>query len=168
VGAGEQAVFAGLVVTGESRTVLIRGIGPALEQFGVANALPDPQIALFGRAGQTAPVSSNDDWSDNALPGVFEAVGAFPLARGSKDAALVATLSPGNYTVQRSGQPGQTGVALVEIYEADLRADRILNLSTRAVVGSGVEATISGFTIAGLAPKRVLIRAVGPGLTAFE
>jgi hypothetical protein len=45
-------------------------------------------------------------------------VGAFVLAgNSSKDAALLVTLAPGNYTVQVRGADGTNGVALVEVYE---------------------------------------------------
>jgi hypothetical protein len=44
-------------------------------------------------------------------------VGAFPLAAGSSDSAIVATLPPGTYTAQVAGANGSTGVALVEIFE---------------------------------------------------
>jgi len=43
-------------------------------------------------------------------------VGAFALPVGSKDAALVITLPPGNYTVIVSGVAGASGVALAEVY----------------------------------------------------
>jgi hypothetical protein len=46
---------------------------------------------------------------------VFAAAGAFPFPAGSRDAALVATLTAGrSYTVQISGP--EAGEALVEIY----------------------------------------------------
>ena len=48
---------------------------------------------------------------------IFEVVGAFSLTAGSRDAALVAALSAGAYTVQVSGVNNLTGEALVEIYE---------------------------------------------------
>ncbi|MCX6933142.1 MAG: hypothetical protein NTZ29_10720 [Verrucomicrobia bacterium] len=35
----------------------------------------------------------------------------------SRDAALIVTLAPGNYTAQVSGVNDTTGVALIEIYE---------------------------------------------------
>jgi hypothetical protein len=44
-------------------------------------------------------------------------VGAFALASGSKDACLLITLEPGNYTAQISGKNDSSGVALVEVYE---------------------------------------------------
>ena len=49
---------------------------------------------------------------------IFSAVGAFALPGGSRDAALVLTLSAGHsYTAQVSGIGGATGEALVEVYE---------------------------------------------------
>ena len=45
-------------------------------------------------------------------------VAAFALsADTSRDAALVATLAPGNYTAQVTVASGATGTALVEVYE---------------------------------------------------
>lgn len=41
---------------------------------------------------------------------------------------------------------------------------RIVNLSTRGMVGSGADVLIAGFVIGGTEPKEVLIRAVGPTL----
>ena len=55
-----------------------------------------------------------------ALRTAFTNAGAFPLASGSKDAALVITLEPGAYTVVVSSVNGTiTGNALVEIYDLD-------------------------------------------------
>lgn len=47
----------------------------------------------------------------------FTAVGAFPIPTASKDAALLATLTPGGYSVQVSGVGGATGLIIVEVYE---------------------------------------------------
>ena len=44
-------------------------------------------------------------------------VGAFALAEGSKDSVILATLSPGAYTIQVRGANSTSGVALVEVYE---------------------------------------------------
>jgi hypothetical protein len=45
-------------------------------------------------------------------------VGAFAwTAPSSADSALLLTLPPGAYTAQVSGFSGDTGVALVEVYE---------------------------------------------------
>ena len=52
-----------------------------------------------------------------ALLEAFGATGAFALANDSRDAALVATLAPGRYSVLAQGVNGTTGTALVEVYE---------------------------------------------------
>lgn len=116
VGTGANVLIAGFVITGPTaRTVLIRGLGPALTGFGVAGALADPQLGLF--VG-TAKQLENDDWGGNAaLAAVFSRVGAFALSGNSRDAALLLTLPPGSYSAQLSGANGTTGIGLVEVYE---------------------------------------------------
>ena len=111
-------VNAGFVISGlTNKTLLIRVIGPTLSVFDVAAPLADPRLVVF-RAGATAPFVSNEDWGGgNELANTFVAVGAFGLAASSRDAVLLLTLEPGNYIAQASGAPGQSGTALVEIYE---------------------------------------------------
>ncbi len=121
VGLGENALVSGFVLTGtQPRRVLIRAIGPTLAGFGVPGVLPDPLLTLFRGATQLA---ANDDWeisrSAAANAAVARRVGGFPLAPGSLDAALLMTLEPGSYTAIVTGVGGGTGIALVEIYDAD-------------------------------------------------
>jgi hypothetical protein len=114
IGAG---LTAGFVIAGNrSQTVLIRAVGPtlALAPFNVDGVIGDPKLELFAGA---AKIGENDDWGGaSALNSAFARVGAFSLPPAAKDAGIVATLSPGNYSVQVSGVGG-TGVGLVEIYE---------------------------------------------------
>ena len=110
-------VTLGFVVGGTgARNVLVRAIGPTLGSvFGVTGALSDPQLTLF--SGQTA-LAANDNWGGGAtLESAFASVGAFALPATSRDAAVVASLPSGSYTVQVSGPAGATGLTLVEIYE---------------------------------------------------
>lgn len=113
-------MIAGFVVTQYAKTVLIRGVGPTLASFGVTTACPDPQLSLF--SGQTV-IATNQDWGQAANPsGAATAagfVGAFPLATGSKDAAMLVTLEPGAYTVLVGAQGTAGGEALVEVYEVN-------------------------------------------------
>ena len=55
--------------------------------------------------------------SASAIRETSQRVGAFPLADGSRDSALLVTLMPGAYTIQVAGANGATGIALVEVYE---------------------------------------------------
>ncbi len=113
------SLTAGFVVGGAgSMKVLVRAIGPTLgaAPFGVQGVVADPQLVLFNGASQ--PIASNDNWGGGTdLSATFSAVGAFALPASSKDAAVVVTLTPGNYTVQVTGVANTTGVALVEVYE---------------------------------------------------
>ena len=127
VGTGENILIAGLVVQGQSaRTLLIRGVGPTLAQFGVTGTLADPIIKVVDSSGAT--IATNDNWGDTSLTNgravtadevelAAGASGAFALATGSKDAALIITLVPGSYTIQVSGANNTTGLALVEAYD---------------------------------------------------
>lgn len=46
-------------------------------------------------------------------------------------------------------------------------ASRLLNISTRARVGTGEQVLIAGFVLGGAGPKQVIIRGVGPTLSSF-
>jgi hypothetical protein len=97
--------------------------------------------------------------------------GAFALTAGSSDSALTSTFAPGAYTAQVSGVGSDTGVGLVEIYDMDtptpFTTKKLINVSTRASVGTGQSVAIAGFEITGSASKRLLIRGAGPGLAAM-
>jgi hypothetical protein len=68
-----------------------------------------------------------------------------------------------------AGTTTGTGVVLAEVYDADtgIPAAQIVNLSSRAFVGTGSNILIAGFVIAGSTSQTVLIRASGPALEAF-
>ncbi|MBM3874133.1 MAG: hypothetical protein FJ382_10450 [Verrucomicrobia bacterium] len=114
VGVGDDILIAGFVVEGSgSLRLLIRGIGPGLAGFGVAGALSDPQIAVFRGSSLLA---ANDNWPAS-LAERFTQAGAFPLAAGSRDAALEVQMEAGSsYTVHLSGVSGATGEGLIELY----------------------------------------------------
>lgn len=118
VGLGENALFAGFVITGNSRkTLLLRAVGPSLASFGVTGALADPLLDVLTPDNRL--FATNDNWSGtNTLALAFTAVGAFPfISHGSRDAAVVVSLDPGSYSARISGVGNTTGEALLEIYE---------------------------------------------------
>jgi hypothetical protein len=110
-------LIVGFTVQGTAaRRVLVRGIGPGLALFGVGAALADPTLKIYqdGRL-----VAQNDNWTSDAAANSTAAAesGAFALATGSKDAALVLNLDPGSYTAAVSGVGDTAGVGLVEVYD---------------------------------------------------
>lgn len=156
-------LIAGFVASGAAeKSFLIRAVGPSLAPFGVTTPLADPHLQL--RSGQNL-LAENNDWSP-ALAPTFAALGAFPLPLASRDAALLHATPAGAFTAQVAAPAMQSGVALVELYDAAPAdpATRLINLSTRARVGLGENALTPGLVIGGTAPLRVLIRGVGPSL----
>jgi hypothetical protein len=122
VGAGSNVLIAGFIVGGTtSETVLIRGSGPALLPLGVPGALPDPQLQLYrNNADHTSTLLQSDaGWGGNAQIAASAAgVGAFSWgSAATPDSAILVTLPPGTYSAQLSGVSGDTGIALVEVYE---------------------------------------------------
>jgi len=169
VGTAANALIAGFVIgPGAEKSVLVRATGPALAgaPFNVGGTLADPVLTVFGPDSTTRIAATNDNWIA-ADAAVFAATGAFALPPGSRDAALVARLAPGAYTAQVTGTANTTGVALVEIYDADSpSSSRLINTAVRAQVGTGAGILIPGLVVGAGAPKVVLIRAVGPTLGA--
>jgi len=82
---------------------------------------------------------------------------------------IFATLPPGAYTAQVASATNTAGVALIEVYDLSAAApgQKLFNISTRAAAGTGDNTLIAGIAVSGSVPKRVLIRAVGPGLVQF-
>ncbi len=120
VGAADEVVIAGFVIGGAApRTVLVRGVGTTLTNFGVPGVLNRPKLTLYKGA---SVVASNGDWKVGTDPVALRRAaidcGAFPLQETGHDAAMLITLEPGAYTAVITGQNGEMGVALVEIYQA--------------------------------------------------
>lgn len=171
VGSGDGVAIAGFVIAGEeSKPVLIRAVGPTLgaAPFNVPGVLAAPRLELFRGAASLA-VNSGIAADRAAIDAAGRQAGAFALGSAGTDAAILTTLAPGNYTAQVSGVSGTAGIALIEVYDLSTAAagQKMLNIATRASAGSGDNTLIAGFVVPAGAGKRVLVRAVGPGLAPF-
>jgi hypothetical protein len=170
VGTGGNILIPGFVVSGLGmETLLIRADGPALSQFSVAGVLALPSLSVFDQAGNV--IATNTGWGTNSDPALVAttaaAVGAFALPSNSADCALIVSLPPGAYTAQVTGVNNTTGVALAEIYEVSSTGTRLVNISTRAQVGTGADIIIPGFVMTGTGFEQLLVRGDGPSLTQF-
>ncbi len=163
---GDNVMIAGFVITGpNSKKVLIRALGPTLTSFGVSGALSDPTLTLFNSQGQA--IATNDNWRSAQQAEIIASTFAPP---DDREPGIVATLTPGAYTAILTGVGGEMGVGIVEVYDLDIPnapSARPVNVSTRARVLTGDSVMIGGFVIGGTRPRRVIIRAIGPTLTAF-
>ena len=146
--------------------MVVRGIGPSLAQFGVPNALAHPVLELHGPAGFTTII--NDNWNENVPPGPpITNTGLAPS--DARESAILATLDPGAYTAIGPGKNDTSGVGLVEIYDIDQMArSQLANISTRGFVGTEGNVLIGGFILSNGNDTHVLIRGIGPSLTAFR
>ncbi len=173
VAAGDAAAIAGFVISGsDSKPVLIRAVGPslALAPFGIASALTTPRLELF-RGTTSLAVNAGIGTNRAAIDAAGQQSGAFPLGSAGNDAAILTTLAPGNYTaVVSSTVATGAGVALVEVYDLSAASpgQKLLNIATRASAGAGDNLLIAGFVVPPGAAKRVIVRAVGPGLAPFN
>ena len=159
---GENVMIGGFIITGNvAKKVIVRAIGPSLQQAGVSDALADPVAELRGPDG--ALITNNDNWKDTQRVDI-EASGVAP--QNDLESAIVATLQPGNYTVVVTGKNSLTGVGLVEVYDLSQGADsRLANISTRGPVQTGGNVMIGGFILgAGDGNANVVVRALGPSL----
>lgn len=169
-GTDAEVLIVGFVVSGSGKTLLVRGIGPALSSlFGLQGALLDPRLSLFQG---TSTIAVNDDWGASSqlaqIVSTSKALYAFDLPNGSKDAVLLPTLNNGGYTAQIQGTGSTTGLAMVELYDANpANAARLANVSARTRVGTGDNILIAGFVVSGTRPLKLLIRGIGPRLGTF-
>jgi hypothetical protein len=163
---GDNVGIGGFIVTGTgTKHVLIRAIGPSLNQFGVPNPLADPVLELHG-PGSFVTIT-NDNWKDDPVQrALIEMTGLQPS--NDFEAAIDARLDPGSYTAVVSGKNNTTGVGLIEIYDvAASDPAQLGNISTRAFVSTGNDIVIAGFILGGVnnGPDRVIIRGLGPSLS---
>jgi hypothetical protein len=112
---GSDVLYGGFTVGGSTRKrVLIRALGPSLKSAGIKKTLDNPSLELRGAAGA---ITSNDNWRDTNR----DALAASKLAPTSdREAAIILTLEPGNYTAIVRGPKNATGTAVLEVYDLGL------------------------------------------------
>lgn len=111
---GDQLLIGGFIVGGsQSKTVVVRALGPSLAAAGINQPLGDPTVELHNASGAT--IASNDDWGTGPNAPQIQSENLAPT--NPSESALQATLNPGSYTAIVRGANGTTGVGLVEIYD---------------------------------------------------
>lgn len=177
---GDRVMIAGFTIGGSQDPdtkaangvpikVAIRGLGPSV---GVSVArLGNPVIELHKSDGS---IVSNDNWQEDSNAGEVSANNLAPA--NPSEAVLIRTLQPGAYTVILRDHDAQYGVGLIELYNLETAAmekSRLVNISTRALVGTGDNRAIVGTITGGpagsdpsFAPdRRIVMTAKGPSLT---
>ena len=121
VSSANDSIVSGFVISGSGpRNVLVRAAGPSLAQFGVTDALANPQLTVY-QSGRI--IATNDAWAPaadtaSALSAAFDRTGAFQFTDPtSRDAAVLLTLAPGAYTISVKSETGAPGATLLEVYD---------------------------------------------------
>jgi hypothetical protein len=113
-GAADPMIAGFIVAESGNLTVVIRAVGPSLQDFGLAG-LSDPRLDLFDSEGNI--VASNDNWQDSQSAEI-EATGLAPS--DPLEAAILINLSRGAYTAVLSPTESQAhGTALAELYKVE-------------------------------------------------
>ena len=181
---GDNVMIGGFIIDGSTpKRVLVRSRGPSMAgaPFFVPGTLANPFVRIF--SGPTV-IAQNDNWQDSpdcpgfVCEGPAEIVNTgfdpctpnpgqnFSPPSCALEATILITLPPGAYTAIVTGANGQTGVALVEVFEADASViSELGNISTRGFVQSGDNVMIGGVIIDGSAPATVLLRARGSSMS---
>lgn len=154
-------MIGGFIITGDvAKKVALRAIGPSLADVGVTDTLVDPVLELYDASGSL--IAQNDNCA--SLPPATTPADLMP--KNGKESFIAVTLPPGSYTAVLRGANGSAGVGLFELFDLDPASSRISNISTRGEVGTGSGVMIGGFIIGGGEPTKVVVRAIGPSLSA--
>jgi hypothetical protein len=162
---GDNVAIGGFIIKGTAaKKVIVRGLGPSLQNFGIQNPLSNPTLELHDQSGV---IASNDNWKDTQQTEI-QNTGHAPSS--DLESAIVATLQPGAYTVILRGKNDSTGIGLIEVFDIDPAANsKLANISTRGLVGTGDDVMIGGIIVG---PNNgngsaVLVRALGPSLQPY-
>ncbi|HKP02536.1 MAG TPA: choice-of-anchor Q domain-containing protein [Chthoniobacterales bacterium] len=163
---GDRIAIGGFIIAGPGpKKVAIRGIGPSLSNFGLSDVLADPTLELRGSDG--ALLVQNDNWQDNASQAA-QLVALHLAPQHPNESGIVTMLQPGAYTALLRGKNQTSGIALVEIYDADAVApSRLANIATRGFVSGGDNVMIAGFILGSGYSTSVGVRGIGPSLAQF-
>ena len=170
VGIGDNVLIGGFIIKGmQPKKTIVRALGPTLTGAGLTGVLADPMLELHNSGGTV--IASNDNWHTTQLGGIITANQVTDIQNSglapsqNAEAAIIATLQPGNYTAIVRGKNSTTGIAIIESYDLDQTVDsKLANISTRGLVQTGDNVMIGGLIIKGFDPAKIIVRAIGPSL----
>jgi hypothetical protein len=135
---------------------------PVARSTHPATLLPDGRVLVAGGINDMGNAIATAVLY-NPATGTWSNTGSLTAVRCVHSATL---LPNGNVLI--AGGSGGSGnpLATAELYETNGPATALRNISTRLAVETGENVLIGGFIITGTAPKKVIIRAIGPSLGA--
>lgn len=164
IGNGDNQMIAGFTVSGSLPVrVALRTQGPGLARYGIQNAARSTHIRLYDADNNL--LGENSGWKTHPNWRMLQSYNVAPSS--DAEAGMVVTLWPGRYTAVVGDDTGANGVGIVEAFNIDsLTPAKLVNLSTRGLVGSDDNQMIAGIIIKDT-PRTVVIRTQGPGLARY-
>jgi plastocyanin len=173
VGTNDNVLIEGFIVqgpAGSTKKILVRAIGPSLAPFGIADALANPTLEIHDASNAT--VATNDNWKSTQQGGLITSdqsaeISSSGLAPSNDlESAIIADLAPGSYTAVVRGLGNTVGTGVVDAYDLSAASPaKLANIATRGLIQAGDKLMIAGFIVQN-GPVRVVIRAIGPSLSA--
>jgi hypothetical protein len=175
-GVGEKRLIAGFVVGCPTMRgympVALRASGPRLAAMGIERALSDPALVLRDKGGV---IAVNRGWGgDNLVAAAAEVANAAEWEDpSSRDSAIARTLPCGEYTADVFSDKGDTGISVAEVFDARPPSQctrdsaHLVNFSIRSPVGLGPNVPLMQFAVGGTTSVTLLIRGMGPALSAL-
>jgi hypothetical protein len=108
---GDKLMIAGFIVANAPVKAVVIAVGPSLLQFGISNALPDTTLEVRNQDGSF--VMQNDNWKSDQQQ-ELENAGLHPSH--DLEAAIIATLPPGQYTALVRGKGDASGIGVVQVF----------------------------------------------------
>ena len=170
-----RPIVAGFVLAGDQpNPMLLRVVGQGIPGISRNETVPATVLRLY--AGSEFLQSNEGGVLSPEIMTLGASLGAFPPwtngipSGATAGSALAPQLSSRPYTVHAASADQRAGIALTEIYDAGgpTTPSRVRNLSIRGTTAPGNDVLTAGFVVQGNGLTRLLLRAVGPGLTAFN
>lgn len=166
---GDNALIAGIIVinyftVAYPTDVVVRGIGPSLANFNIQGSLQDPTLEVGSL--------TNDNWKSRDYPAgdsqeaQVQATGLAPS--DNLESVVLGGFTSSPYNCILRGKNNTTGIGVIEAYQTDQDSTAELgNISTRGFIEGGDNVMIGGFILGGGASAKIIVRAIGPSLSAF-
>lgn len=148
---------------------------PAIDPYLQIRRVPKGQNPYVNNGAAT--VAFNDNWRDSADAAKLALSGINGLGDATTAVVTVDTTADADYwLVVGPGDPNQlhpsSGILDISIYtltgsQTVGEENRLANVATRGVLGTGERVMIAGFIVGGASSRTVAIRATGPSLAAF-
>lgn len=171
----DNALIEGFIVqgpAGSTKKIIVRALGPSLATFGITDALANPTLEIFNASNTR--VASNDNWQTTQVGGIItgdqaaEIMNSQVAPSNQFESAIIADLSPGNFTAVVRGAGNTEGTGLVDAFDLSSASPaRLVNFATRGLIQPGDKLLIAGFIVQN-GSVRAVVRAIGPSLAAFN